>query len=243
MKCDYKFYFLTLSIVFVASGLLFSSVKIIDGTPTEASDRIESRIISDTVSLFLSGEELGYLTPCGCSEGQVGGISRRDSLLTRFREQGVSVIPIANGNLIFDVSRQSEIKADVGFLALADMGYIAYNIGQYDLQLGIMQLTSLSEQNKLPLLSANLYRGTSPVFEPYILHTVDLSEYKMTVAVIGLISPNYAIYAQNPDLKIVDPQTVLKPLIPKLMEAADVIVCLFNGTTAEAVHCEAVFLS
>ena len=192
-----------------------------------------SNTLSDTVTLLLSGGELGYLKPCGCSEGQVGGISRRDSLLTRIREQGVSVIPIANGNLVDDASRQSEIKADIGFFALADMGYIAYNVGQYDLQLGITQLTSLSEQNKLPLLSANLYRGTSPVFEPYILHTVDLSEDRMTVAIIGLISPNYAIYAQNLDLKIVDPKTVLKPLISKLIET-DVIVCLFNGTTAEA---------
>ena len=85
----------------------------------------------------MSGGELGYLKPCGCSEGQVGGISRRDSLLTRFRKQGVSVIPIATGNLILDASRQSEIKADIGFFALMDMGYIAYNVGQHDLQLGI----------------------------------------------------------------------------------------------------------
>ena len=189
---------------------------------------------SNSVTLLLSGGELGYLYPCGCSEGQVGGISRRDTLLTRMREQSESVIAIANGNLMLDASRQSEIKADIGFFALTDMGYIAYNVGQYDLQLGIMQLTSLSEQNKLPLLSANLYRGTSPVFEPYILHTVDLSEDKMTVAVIGLISPNYTIYAQNLDLKIIEPKTVLESLLSKLIKDADVIVCLFNGSTDEA---------
>ena len=68
------------------------------------------------------------------------------------------------------------------------MGYIAYNVGQHDLQLGITYLTSLSEQNKLPMLSANLYRGASRVFVPYILHTVGLSEGEITIAVIGLIS-------------------------------------------------------
>ena len=118
---------------------------------------------TNSVTLFLSGSERGYLKPCGCSEGQVGGISRRDTLLTRMREQSESVIPIANGNLMLDASRQSEIKADIGFFALADMGYIAYNIGQHDLQLGIAHLTSLSQQNNLPLLSANLYRRPSPV--------------------------------------------------------------------------------
>ena len=189
---------------------------------------------SDTVTLFLSGGEFGYLKPCGCSEGQVGGISRRDSLLTKFREQGVSVIPIATGNLILDASRQSEIKADIGFFALADMGYIAYNVGQYDLQLGIAYLTSLSEENKLPLLSANLYRGTSRVFEPYILRTAKLSEGVMTIAVVGLMTPNHATYAQNLGLQIVDPKEVLKTLKYKLTETADVIVCLFSGTTSEA---------
>ena len=196
---------------------------------------------SDTVTLFLSGGEFGYLKPCGCSEGQVGGISRRDTLLTRFREQGVSVIPIATGNLILDASRQSEIKADIGFFALTDMGYIAYNVGQHDLQLGITYLTSLSEQNKLPLLSANLYRGPSRVFLPYILHTVDLLAGEITIAVIGLISPKHAIYAQNLDLKIVDPQEVIKPLMPKLRETADVIVCLFNGATSEATALQSSF--
>ncbi len=114
------------------------------------------------------------------------------------------------------------------------MGYIAYNVGQYDLQLGTAHLTTLSEQNKLPLLSANLYNGTSQVFKPYILHTADLSEDKITIAVIGLISPKHAIFAQNLDLKIVDPKKVLKPLMPKLRDTADILVCLFNGTTAEA---------
>lgn len=201
---------------------------------TEVAKLSSSDTLPSTVTLFLSGGELGYLKPCGCSEGQVGGISRRDSLLTKIREQGESVLPIANGNLILDASRQSEIKADIGFFALMDMGYIAYNVGQHDLQLGITYLTSLSEQNKLPLISANLYRGVSRVFQPYILHTVGSPEGAMTIAIIGLISPNHAIYAQNLDLKIVDPKDVLKPIMSKLIEEADVIVCLFNGTTTEA---------
>ena len=210
-------------------------------TSTESTNLARSNKQLETVTLFMSGGELGYLTPCGCSEGQVGGISRRDTLLTNFREQGVSVIPIATGNLILDASRQSEIKADIGFFALTDMGYIAYNVGEHDLQLGIRYLTSLSEQNKLPLLSANLYRGASRVFLPYILHTADLLAGEITIAVVGLISRKHAIYAQNLDLKIVDPQEVIKPLMPKLRETADVIVCVFNGATSEATALQSSF--
>ena len=40
---------------------------------------------NDTVTLIFSGGELGYLEPCGCSEGQLGGIARRDSSVKCFR--------------------------------------------------------------------------------------------------------------------------------------------------------------
>ena len=189
---------------------------------------------NDTVTLVFSGAELGYLEPCGCSEGQLGGIARRDSFLQQFRSNGNVIVPIANGNLIQDVPPQSEIKADIGFFALADMGYIAYNIGENDLQLGTTLLTALSEQNNLPLVSANLYQGTSLVFMPYLLHTVQLPKGSIKMTIVGLISPNYAIYAENADMRIQEPNTVLNALMPELTENADVIVCLFNGTKVEA---------
>ncbi len=33
------------------------------------------------VTFVFSGAEMGYLEPCGCSEGQLGGIARRASFL------------------------------------------------------------------------------------------------------------------------------------------------------------------
>ncbi len=189
---------------------------------------------SDTVTLVFSGGELGYIEPCGCAEGQLGGIARRDSLLQQLRASENIILPIANGNLIQDASLQSEIKADIGFFALADMGYIAYNVGERDLQLGTSHLTALSEQNRLPLISANLYQGTSPAFIPYLLHTVQLPDDAVKIAIVGLISPSYAVYAENTDLRVLDPTTILNTLMPELTENADVIICLFNGTSIEA---------
>lgn len=191
---------------------------------------------NDTVTLVFSGAELGYLEPCGCSEGQLGGIARRDSSLQQLRADKNTVVPIANGNLIKDGSAQSELKADIGFFALADMEYIAYNVGENDLQLGIASLTVLSEQNDLPLVSANLYQGTSPVFTPYFLHTVQLPKGVIKIAIVGFISTNYAIYAENAGVRIQEPNTVLKTLISELTENADVIVCLFSGTVREALE-------
>ncbi len=189
---------------------------------------------NDTVTLIFSGAELGYLEPCGCSEGQLGGIARRDRFLQQFRANGNVIVPIANGNLIQDVSPQSELKADIGFFALADMEYIAYNVGERDIQFGVEHLSALSEQNGLPLISANLYQGSSPVFTSYLLHTVQMPTDIVKIGIVGLISPNFTVYAENADVRIREPNTVLKALIPELTENADVIVCLFNGTKVEA---------
>jgi len=188
----------------------------------------------DFVTLVFSGGELGYLEPCGCSEGQLGGIARRDSFIQHLRKNENIVLPIANGNFIKDNSSQSELKADVGFLALADMGYIAYNVGERDLLLGTSQLTTFSEQNRIPLISTNLYQGTSPVFMPYHLHTVRLPDNAVRIAIVGLISPTYAVYAENTGLLIREPNTILKTLMPELTQNTDVIVCLFHGTEGEA---------
>ena len=194
----------------------------------------KSSVSPAAVTLILSGGEYGYLKPCGCSEGQLGGFARRDSLLTQMQAQSTAVIPIANGNLIADASPQSDLKADIGFFALADMGYVAYNLGERDLQLGIERFVSLSEQNRLPVVCANLYQGTSRVFASYVFHTTQVQGEEITIGIVGLISPTYAGYAQGDDLQILAPAAVLETSISELTATVDVIVCLFNGPAVEA---------
>lgn len=190
---------------------------------------------SDSVTFVFSGAELGCLKPCGCSEGQLGGIGRRDSFLQQLRGYENIIIPIANGNLIQDASPQSQIKVDIGFFALADMGYVAYNIGERDLQLGTVHLTTLSEQSGLPLVNANLYQGTSPAFTPYLLYKARLlSGNTVTIAIVGFISPQHAVYAKNADMQIIEPTVVLETLMPKLIGTADLVVGFLNGMPAEA---------
>src|SRR5262249_46962426 len=40
------------------------------------------------LALLLSGEQHGYLLPCGCSRPQVGGLERRYNLLALLRQRG-----------------------------------------------------------------------------------------------------------------------------------------------------------
>lgn len=63
-------------------------------------------------TLVISGQELGYLEPCGCAEGQIGGFPRRDSVLLQLTSGGKNLLRVANGNLISDAGRQSELKME-----------------------------------------------------------------------------------------------------------------------------------
>jgi hypothetical protein len=45
--------------------------------PTEAPPRERGRGKTETLTVFITGNTLGELKPCGCSGGQLGGFDRR----------------------------------------------------------------------------------------------------------------------------------------------------------------------
>lgn len=187
-------------------------------------------------TLVVSGQELGYLEPCGCAEGQIGGFPRRDSVLLQLANGGKNLLRIANGNLISDAGRQSELKAEIGFTALKEMGYAAFNIGPRDLLLGIEQLNYFSNTSEIPFLSANLFQDEARVFQPFALHTVHLKNLQRQVAIVGIISQQFEIYAENAsaDLILKAPENVLKEFIPQLSSECEFIVLLAHAGIDEA---------
>ncbi len=189
-----------------------------------------------SLTLLISGEELGYLEPCGCAEGQLGGFPRRDSLIQQLAVKGKTLVPVANGDLIDDASRQSELKAEIGFTALREMGYVAYNIGERDLLLGIDRLEYLQDTSGIPFLSANLFHGENRVFQPFVLHTVNLQDNQIQVAIIGILSQSFEVHVENAGagLRLEDPVVVLTDLVEKLDQTADLIVLLAHANLAES---------
>ena len=164
---------------------------------------------SPEFTLVVSGQELGYLEPCGCAEGQIGGFRRRDSVLHQLASGSKNLLRIANGNLVSGAGRQSELKAEIGFTALKEMGYAAFNVGPRDLLLGIEQLKYFSNTSGIPFLSANLFQGGEHVFQPFVLCSMQLNDDQTQVAIVGIISQQFEIYAENTsaDLILKSPET------------------------------------
>ena len=86
------FPFLILALIGLLLRLAFSSQSM---RPTE----IESE---PNLTLLISGEELGYLEPCGCAEGQLGGFPRRDSVIQQLAVSSQEQNTLSGGEQRFE---------------------------------------------------------------------------------------------------------------------------------------------
>jgi hypothetical protein len=88
--------------------------------------------------LLLSGQQHGYLMPCGCSDPQYGGLERRYNLLQMLKERGWDVVPVDLGDLpqmkapVGLPNIQGPLKYETAMKAHKAMGYAAVGIGQYE---------------------------------------------------------------------------------------------------------------
>src|SRR6188474_3408483 len=79
------------------------------------------------VALVFTGEQNGYLEPCGCAglENQKGGLRRRFTFLNELRAKGWPIVAMDLGGQEQRFGKQAEIKFDFALRALALMGYSA----------------------------------------------------------------------------------------------------------------------
>ena len=111
-----------------------------------------------SVTLVYGGELQGYLTPCGCSEGMIGGLPRRATFLADLRRtSNGALVNVDLGNLIKEPSRQSELKFMTILESYLLMGFDAVCLGERDLALGGGFVAGeLFNRREVPIVVANL---------------------------------------------------------------------------------------
>ncbi len=90
------------------------------------------------VALVLTGQQLGYIEPCGCTglENQKGGLARRHTLIRQLAdERGWPVVPLDVGSQVKRFGKQQEIKFAHTVQGLRTIGYRATTLGEGDLRL------------------------------------------------------------------------------------------------------------
>lgn len=112
--------------------------------------------------LVLSGQTYGYLSPCGCSRPQKGGLERRANYMDALRAKGWYVVGVDLGDVVpgkgptkNHVRKQDLLKYKYTMKALAEMGYAAVGIGEYDFTAQLFELLSeyaLNNPGKPPIV-------------------------------------------------------------------------------------------
>jgi len=105
------------------------------------------------VALFITGQQLGYIEPCGCTglENQKGGLARRHTLLRQLRDdRGWPVVALDVGSQVRRYGRQQELKFQHTASALRTLGYSSVVLGASDLKLPVGELFSGTNPDDKP---------------------------------------------------------------------------------------------
>ncbi len=87
---------------------------------------------TDALTVFFTGNELGELKPCGCSGGQLGGLSRRAAVFNRVSEHKRLIID--TGSLVKSQSEQDLIKFNIILQAFSLLDYDLVSLGEKDIE-------------------------------------------------------------------------------------------------------------
>lgn len=186
---------------------------------------------TDQVHIIYSGHLEGYLEPCPCPEGRVGGLSRlatvsRDSLA----RWGGQALLLDAGVFAEAYGDGYRLKNKAILKAFALMRYDAVNVTASDLISGFENLHWASDTLGLPLISANLvYEETGArVFPGYVVRKVG----EKTIGVIGLgdIRPFDIARVGVTGLKYVDPDSALRWALGEVGSECDWVVLLCDLT-------------
>ncbi len=198
--------------------------------------------------IVFSGEQHGYLEPCGCTANQTGGLARRADLFRQIAARNWPVVGLDLGGLIARDTLQSRMKLAVSLDALNQLGYRGAGLGLDELRLGAVNLfevfsgTQADQQFDVPFLSANvtIFGSREAIGMPAEYRIVPLGKLRIGVtSVFGrsymdqLIAPGVEL--DPSELKIDDPRDALRSVLPRMQaERPDLLVLLAYAKPEES---------
>ena len=127
---------------------------------------------SDTLTLIYSGEEQGQLGLHGCGAEQVGGLSRRQTVIQSLRQKHANTLNLHTGNILSSTSPNNELIYQIALEALGEMNYDAVFPGPQDLCLPVDSLQALyANHPNLPVVCTNIFSPNTSSFPPISFKT------------------------------------------------------------------------
>lgn len=169
--------------------------------------------------LVVSGDTHGWITPCGCTSNQSGGMPRRGSHIAQLRKTRDVIYADAGGAAAGD-SPYQRVKFEAILAGERAMGLAAHNIGKSEAALGAKYLRGLAIESDTPFVSANV-RGSDgqPVAATYRV----VRSGGRRIAITGVLSPTYA---GTGDCQISDPRQAVLDALAGAQGEYDALVVL-----------------
>jgi cytochrome c554/c'-like protein len=108
-----------------------------EGRSPASAEARKSLPDSPPVKLLVIGPTLGFLEPCGCAGGQIGGLSRRGTLLDLELARDPSLVVLDAGTLVRGGGVVEKIRGESVALAYGQLPVDAVGLGPFDLAAGV----------------------------------------------------------------------------------------------------------
>jgi len=189
---------------------------------------------ADVLTIFLTGNTLGALKPCGCSGGQLGGLDRRPAIFNSVPRERRLIVD--TGSFVESDSEQDLIKFNVIVRAFDLLDYDLVNLSEQDVKIvgnlglldgigSVLNVMSPYEPTDAEL-PAGFRKRLSPEGEAVSITVATLNaESEQKIEQIG------ELFARQPDVRTVnililnDCDTATAASIAKKVPVVDCLVC------------------
>lgn len=123
-----------LNIIWLVACIFAAVLCVSCGTDVSTERHIKAPSKADSPTIFFTGNVLGELKPCGCSGGQLGGLSRRAVIFNRVSKDKRLIID--TGSLVAGQGEQDVIKYDIILQSLKKLDYDVVSLSEEDINAG-----------------------------------------------------------------------------------------------------------
>jgi hypothetical protein len=241
-----------LIVAMILSGLMLSGLGCGPKSGAGQNDKPPSRLFHDWPQdrkplfvLLLSGQQHGYLQPCGCSPIQYGGLERRYNVIQQLKkERGWPIFAVDLGDIPQERGPQKLLKYVTSMEALKRLDYTAAGIGANESNLPLLDAlggfalnNEIKDKPQPPFVlggnlqgnRANNYPGTQAV--AFAGNGKGLPK----IGVTSVAAPSVTQQIKDPTVKFAPIAQALPDLLKQLNAGkADFKVLLFQGNDKEA---------
>lgn len=252
----------TVAACFVKRG---STVEPVVSDDTKAKERLFRDWPQPDAVVIVSGQQHGYLDPCGCSRPQIGGLIRRYNLIEDLKGRGWPILAVDAGDIaqrkapggLPNIREVALLKYKVSMESLKRMSYSTVSFGTHEAALSLMDALAVFTLNNNDaagkpsppfVLAANLDKREEKfpgLVEPWKVVPVPGADLK--IGIVGVVGPSVAKeikdQIKDPDVRFDEGSSAAIKAAIKALEPhkPDLRVLLYHGQPEEARACALAF--